>query len=184
MRRILNALRIVFLALFDREAACQIDDLLQRRGAAAAEPPVQPKEPAAPKPAPPKKPVRSEAVALLAALQREGRLIDFLKESLAGYDDAQIGAAARDVHRECAAALDRLFGLEPVVAEEEGAEIEVPAGYDAGRFRLTGNVTGQSPFRGRLVHHGWRATRCELPTGPAGRTPRSIVAPAEVELPA
>ncbi len=62
---------------------------------------------------------------------------------------------ARDVHRECAAVLGCLLGLEPVVAENEGAEIEVHTGYDAGRFRLAGNVTGQSPFRGWLVHHGW-----------------------------
>ena len=183
MRRLLNALRIVFLTLFNRAVACQVDDLLKRRVTAAAKSPVEPKAPAAPKPAPPKKPVRSEAVTLLATLQREGRLIDFLKESLAGYEDAQIGAAARDIHRECAAVLDRLFGLEPVVDQEEGAEIEVSAGYDVGRFRLTGNVTGQAPFRGRLVHHGWRATRCELPAWSGKEDVALIVASAEVELP-
>ena len=36
--------------------------------------------------------------------------------------------------------------------------MEVPAGFDAGRYRLTGNVTGEPPFRGRLVHPGWEAT--------------------------
>jgi hypothetical protein len=182
MRRIFNALRVFFLALFNRAVACQVDELLNRRSAAAAESPAPPTAPAAPK-SPSRKPVRSEAVTLLATLQREGRLIDFLQEPLAGYGDAQIGAAARDVHRECAAVLERLFGLEPVVAQEEGAEIEVPAGYDAGRFRLTGNVTGQSPFRGRLVHHGWRVTRCELPAWSGKEDAAIIVAPAEVELP-
>ena len=38
------------------------------------------------------------AIQLLALLQREGRLVDFLREDLGSYSDAQIGAAARDVH--------------------------------------------------------------------------------------
>jgi Domain of unknown function (DUF2760) len=188
MQRILNAFWIFFLALFNREAARQVDELLKQRRAAAAGPPPLPQKPAEPKPvrpmpAPPKKPARSDAITLLAALQREGRLIDFFQESLADYSDAQIGAAARDVHRQCAAVLDRLFGLEPVVVEEEGAEIDVPAGYDVGRFHLTGNVTGQPPFRGRLMHHGWRASRCELPTWSGKQDAALVVAPAEVELP-
>src|SRR5207253_6846543 len=36
------------------------------------------------------------AVQLLAILQREGRLLDFLQEDVDGYADAQIGAAVRD----------------------------------------------------------------------------------------
>ena len=40
----------------------------------------------------------------------------------------------------------------------------MPAGFDPGRWRLTGNVTGEPPFHGRLVHPGWEATICELPT--------------------
>ena len=81
-----------------------------------------------------------------------------------GYSDAQIGAAARDVHRDCGAVLARMFALRPAMAEEEGKEVEVPAGFDSGRWRLTGNVTGEPPFHGRLVHPGWEATICELPT--------------------
>jgi len=127
--------------------------------------------------------VRSEAISLLATLQREARLVDFIKEPLDDYTDAQIGAAVRDIHRDCAAVLERLFGLEPVVDQEEGTEVEVPAGFDSGRFRLTGNVTGQPPFRGRLVHHGWEATRCELPEWSGSPAAACTVAPAEVELP-
>src|SRR5262245_20543926 len=41
------------------------------------------------------------ALALLALLQREGRLVDFLRESLDLHDDAAIGAAVRDIHRGC-----------------------------------------------------------------------------------
>ena len=60
--------------------------------------------------------------------------------------------------------------------------MEVPAGFDAGRWRLTGNVTGEPPFRGRLVHPGWEATTCELPTWSGSAAAARIVAPAEVEL--
>ena len=60
---------------------------------------------------------------MLATLQREARFVDFVKESLEGYADAQIGAVARDVHRDCGAVLERLFALRPVLADqEEGGE--------------------------------------------------------------
>jgi hypothetical protein len=148
----------------------------------ATPPESQPKQPPTPKPAAPKPPVRSEAITLLAALQREARFVDFIQESLAGYSDAQIGAAARDVHRDCGAVLQRMFALRAAVTEEEGKEVEIPAGFDAGRWRLTGNVTGEPPFHGRLVHPGWEATTCELPTWSGNAAAARIVAPAEVEL--
>ena len=119
-------------------------------GGAAAQLPSP--SPPATKPPAAQPPVRSEAMTLLATLQREARFVDFIQEPLAGYSDAQIGAAARDVHRDCGTVLERLFALRPVVPDEEGAEVEVPAGFDAGRYRLTGNVAGEPPFRGRLVH--------------------------------
>src|SRR5260370_10209281 len=36
---------------------------------------------------------------VLAVLQRDGRLIDFLAEDIDSYSDAQIGPAVRDIHR-------------------------------------------------------------------------------------
>jgi len=154
--------------------------------ATPAEQPHVPTAPAAkpptPKPSAPKPPVRSEAITLLAALQREARFVDFVQESLAGYSDAQIGAAARDVHRDCGVVLQRMFALRPAVTEEEGKDVEVPIGFDAGRWRLTGNVTGEPPFHGRVVHPGWEATTCELPTWSGKSDAARIVAPAEVEL--
>ncbi|MFH1268209.1 MAG: DUF2760 domain-containing protein, partial [Planctomycetota bacterium] len=98
------------------------------------------------------------------------------------YSDAQIGAVARDVHRECGQVIERLFGVVPVVEGEEGSPVEVPAGFDAGRFRLTGNVTGQPPFSGQLAHHGWEATRCQLPAFTGTAASALVLAPAEVEL--
>src|SRR3954453_499810 len=46
------------------------------------------------KAAPPEK-VHASGLAVLAMLQREGRLIDFLQEEVAPFSDADVGAAAR-----------------------------------------------------------------------------------------
>lgn len=119
------------------------------------------------------------ALHLLAMLQREGRLVDFLEEDIAGYPDAQIGAAARAVHAGCRKALRQVLTLAPVRAESEGARLSVPRGYDPAELRLTGNVTGEPPFEGVLRHHGWKVTDARLPAASGdGR----VLAPAEVEL--
>jgi hypothetical protein len=89
---------------------------------------------------------------------------------------------ARDVHRDCGLVIERLFGLAPVLSQEEGSEVEVPSGFDSGRFRLTGHVAGEPPFRGRLAHHGWEATRCDVPAWSGKDTAARVIAPAEVEL--
>ncbi len=177
MHRIILAIRIFFLTLFKAAIAQQIDKLLGGAQPAPSGAPPHPKQPPTPK-----QPVRSDAITLLATLQREARFVDFIQESLAGYSDAQIGAVARDVHRESAAVIDRLFALKPAVSQEEGAQMDVPAGFDAGRFRLTGNVAGEPPFCGRLVHPGWEAAKCELPTWTGNKDSARVVAPAEVEI--
>ena len=182
MRRILIAIRIFFVTLFSREVAGRVAEILAHPPLPA---PVGGEEAPKPKPAKAPKPPgpgRSEALTLLATLQREARFVDFIKEPLAGYSDAQIGAAARDIHRDCGTVLERLFGIGPVVEEDEGAELEVPAGFDAGRYRLTGNVAGEPPFQGRLTHHGWEAAKCELPSWSGSNKAARIVAPVEVEL--
>ncbi|HEY2749646.1 MAG TPA: DUF2760 domain-containing protein [Polyangia bacterium] len=122
------------------------------------------------------------AVQLLAILQREGRLLDFLQEDVDTYSDAQIGAAVRDIHRGCKKALAEHMPLEPVLREKENAQVRVDAGFDPSRIRLTGNVVGDPPFTGALRHHGWRIAKVQLPS-PARGTDPSVVAPAEVELP-
>ncbi|GIW81455.1 MAG: hypothetical protein KatS3mg105_3262 [Gemmatales bacterium] len=118
----------------------------------------------------------------LALLQREGRLLDFLLEDIQGYDDAQIGAAVRDIQRKCQAALKEHVTLEPILPKEEGETVEVPAGFDPSAIRLIGNVSGDPPFRGTLLHHGWRAKEIKLPT-PTGGQDELVLMPAEVELP-
>lgn len=147
------------------------------------EQPAAPAAAASPTPARRPPPVRSEAISLLATLQREARFIDLVQESLDQYSDEQVGAAARDVLRDCRTVLDRLFDLQPALSHSEGETVQVPAGFDPGRFRLTGNVEGEPPFSGRLVHHGWQANRCQLPQWTGSESAARLVAPAEVELP-
>jgi len=120
------------------------------------------------------------AVQLLALFQRDGRFVDFLREDVATYSDAQIGSAVRDVHAGCRRALDRYVTLEAILDGREG-EATTVAQVNPAAVRLVGNVTGQPPFRGTLLHRGWRATRVELPPLGADST-RSVVAQAEVEV--
>lgn len=147
------------------------------------------REPAAPPPAVPPTSTASPltearpdaALQLLALLQRDARLIDFVHESLAGYDDAQIGAAARLVHEGCAKVLREHFDIAPVRDETEGSRVTLPPGFDSSTVRLTGNVIGQPPFTGSLSHRGWRAVDVRLPKLAPGHDTR-VLAPAEVEL--
>jgi hypothetical protein len=183
-------LATIVAVLFLELAAWQAVRILRRgkmtKGDDVANAPLAP-EPAkaVPKPAAAKQPpkaVRSEALTLLATLQREARFVDFIKEPLDAYNDAQIGAAVRDVHRDCAKVLDRLFAIRSMVDQEEGSPVDVPPGFDAGRYRLTGNVVGDPPFHGRLAHHGWEAAEVQLPAWSGTQLSARVVAPVEVEL--
>jgi|SRR5262252_8918689 len=120
------------------------------------------------------------ATQVLAVLQRDGRLIDFLMEDITSYADAQIGAAVRDVHAGCRQSLLRYLALGPVLDRDEGSRITLDAGTDAARIKVIGNVAGQPPFQGVLRHRGWLVSRIDLPSLPS--TGRSVVAPAEVEV--
>ncbi len=135
-------------------------------------------QPAAP-PEPPKP--SAEPLRLVALLQREGRLIDFLLEDIQAYPDAQIGAAVRDIHRQCGNVLREHLELEPVMKEHEEAQVTIAAGFDPAAIRLTGNVTGQPPFTGILKHRGWRVKAIKLPQKAEGQDEFVLMA-AEVEL--
>jgi hypothetical protein len=60
------------------------------------------------------------ALQLLGLLQRNARFVDFVEEDIAGYNDADIGAAARLVHEGCRATLREHFTIRPVRSEAEG----------------------------------------------------------------
>nr|WP_294521485.1 DUF2760 domain-containing protein [uncultured Rhodopila sp.] len=125
----------------------------------------------------------AEIVSFLATLQSKGRLVDFLMDDINAFSDAQVGAAARVVHAGCKSVLDEHFKIRPIREGSEGSKVEVPAGYPADEYRLLGKISGQAPFSGTLVHHGWKTDSVKLPTilrSSADRLP--AIAPAEVEL--
>jgi len=121
------------------------------------------------------------ALQLLGLLQQEARFVDFVNEDLAGFSDAEIGAVSRVVHEGSKKLLDQYFTLAPVRAEDEESRITLPAGFNPAENRVTGNVVGEPPFTGVLVHRGWRVTRAELPKLADGHDAHILV-PAEVEL--
>ncbi|MEB2283879.1 MAG: hypothetical protein B6D46_08650 [Polyangiaceae bacterium UTPRO1] len=128
-------------------------------------------------------PERGEAaLRLLALLQQEGRLVDFLEEDLAPYSDAQIGSAVRAIHGGCRAVLKDRLDLAPILPGAEGATVTVERGFDPAAVRVTGNVRGEPPYQGVLRHPGWRSVAFRLPETTGDRD-HTILAPAEVEVP-
>ena len=121
------------------------------------------------------------ALQVLGLLQKEARFIDFIKENISAYSDADIGAAARVVHEGCNKTINEHFSLAPIRNEQEGSNITLPIGFDAAAIRLTGNIVGTAPFTGALVHKGWQVTEVRLPKLTQGHNP-NIVAAAEIEL--
>lgn len=135
----------------------------------------------APEPVVLKEATPDAALQLLGLLQKEARFIDFIKEDLTAFGDADIGVAARVVHEGCNKAINEHFTLAAVRGEQEGSKITLPEGFDAATVRLTGNIVGTAPFTGTLVHKGWQVTGIRLPKLTSGHN-AAIVAPAEVEL--
>jgi len=130
---------------------------------------------------PPKDEIPADAVYTLVLLQREGRLIDFLKEDIAAYADAQVGAAVRKIHEDCQAVLEKHFGITAIRSEQEGQQVSVPESFDPLEIKIVGSAAGEPPFSGSLKHHGWRVTKVDFPERHAKLDP-AIICPAEVEV--
>ena len=158
MNRLLLALKAFWRVLTEADFAARVEPLFSR-------------EPTGPD------------LRILAVLQRDGRLVDFLQEDIDAYSDAQIGAAVRDIHRGCRKALHEYLKIEPVLNAAEEAQVTVAADFDPAAIRLIGNVNGSPPFQGVLKHHGWRARAVQLPALPASKDDTSVLSPAEVEIP-
>jgi hypothetical protein len=141
--------------------------------------PAPPPPPAVP-PAPPKP--SGAALRMLALLQAEARLVDFLLEDIAGATDAQIGQAVREVHKKAQAALKQHAVIETVLGGTEGDTTTVPKGFDPSAIRVVGNVTGEPPFTGQIQHPGWRVRELKLSPPPAGAD-EFVLQPAEVQIP-
>ena len=181
--RIVFAFRCFLSILFDSTISDDIARRLLKPAAPAQEVPV----PAAPavsrlKEAEPPSDTLDRAVQMLALLQRDGRLIDFLSENISAYPDAQLGAAVRTIHETCRQALGQYVELEPVLNSEEDQPVTVEADFDPAAVKLVGNVAGELPVRGLLRHKGWRVKELKMPPLPQGAG-RFVIAPAEVEVP-
>lgn len=131
----------------------------------------------------PPKPVKPNGAPLrmLALLQAESRLVDFLMEDIAGAQDAQIGQAVREIHKKAQAALKQHAVIEPVVGGNEGDNTTVQAGFDPSAIRVVGNVTGAPPFTGQIQHPGWRVKELKLAAPPEGAD-EFVLQPAEVQV--
>ncbi len=121
------------------------------------------------------------ALWLLSVFQREGRLVDFIQEDISPYDDAQIGAACREIHQGLRQAIKDVLKFSPVVDAQEGTEIEVDEDYDPRSIRLTGNLVGKPPYKGVLIHPGWKVEELRLPQF-AENVRHDVITQAEIEV--
>jgi len=171
LSRIALAFRCFFSLLFSGELPADL-----RRPAAKPQ-----SAPAAPAP-PPAPVVRTAdgAVQMLAILQRDSRLVDFLMEDITAFSDDQIGAAVRELHDQCRDSMLRYVTLEAVIDGVEGTFTKTPGG-DPNRVKFVGNVPAKPPAGGLLRHKGWRAAKVDLPAL-AAKQDASVVAPAEIEI--
>jgi Domain of unknown function (DUF2760) len=138
---------------------------------------------APPPPAPPENRADAEVVAFIGLLQEKGRFVDFLMDDVSLYDDSRVGAAARVVHYGCRDVLYEHFKVTPISTADEGSQITVPEGYAADEYRLMGKITGNPPFKGVLLHKGWKTESVKLPRIiKAGERRLPSIAPALVEV--
>jgi hypothetical protein len=134
----------------------------------------------------PKVDVSDGALQLLALLQRDARLLDFLMEDVSPYSDEQVGAAVRNIHESSRATLQRYLSLQPVIDGVEGAVTQLSAAgalkNDPGAIKLLGNVPADGNVKaGTLRHKGWKVEKIELPALQV-KANLKILAPAEIEV--
>jgi hypothetical protein len=178
LNRILLAFKSFFALLFQgRLSDSLLTELGLSRRAAASAP--TPKAAATPAPAVAVKP-SDGALQILAILQRDSRLLDFLMEDIASYSDDQIGAAVRELHDQCRDAVSRYVTLQPVIDGVEGTFAQAPS-KDPNVVKFVGNVPATPPSGGILRHKGWRAAKVDLPAL-AAKQDAAILAPAEIEI--
>ena len=125
-----------------------------------------------------------QAVILLTLLQEKGRFVDFVMEDVAPYSNEQVGAAARVVHQGCREVILESFDPKPITEIKENSEVVLDQGFNTTEYRLVGKVGGPPPYKGKLVHPGWRAQCVKLPRPnfPAEDADTPVVQPAEVSL--
>lgn len=131
-------------------------------------------------PAPPKP--SGAALRMLALLQAESRLVDFLLEDISGATPDTIGNAVLKVHKDAQDALKRFAVIETILPGKEDDTVTVPRGFDPSAVRVVGNVTGEPPFTGQIQHPGWRVRELKVAPPPDGAD-EFVLQPAEVQIP-
>ncbi len=181
------AFRAFFAALFNSEKADQIDAAMSgkfsptgKAGSATGIPTA--KDTTQVQNVAPKKMEiasgRSDALTLLSVLQREARFIDLVQESLDGYSDAQVGAAARDVLKQSKKSLQRMFDIQPLSDASEGATISLPTNASPTRWKINGSSDRSNMV---IVHPGWVAKAAQVPVWTGENEDKLVIAPIEVE---
>jgi hypothetical protein len=176
LNRILLAFRSFFALLFQGALP---DDVVRALHLSRSAPPPA-KAAAAPVPAPAVRGSSDGALQMLAILQRDSRLIDFLMEDITSYADEQIGAAVRELHDQCRDSMARYVTLQPVIDGVEGTFAKAPS-TDANVVKFVGNVPAKPPAGGTLRHKGWRAVKIDLPAL-GSKQDAAVIAPAEIEI--
>ncbi len=125
--------------------------------------------------------LKEGAVFSLVLLQREGRLVDFLKENIDAFEDAQVGAAVRQIHAGCSKVLTENFDVKSLFAAAEGEMVSVDDEFDPSEVRMTGNVPNKSPYKGTLRHKGWIVANVNLPKR-TGKINDRVICPADIEF--
>ncbi|MDD3000328.1 MAG: DUF2760 domain-containing protein [Candidatus Riflebacteria bacterium] len=120
------------------------------------------------------------AYQILYLLQKEGRLIDMLHENISDYDDETLGGAFRKLHEDLQELIKERFILEPVLNEEEGSTVTLDS-IDPDAVKVSGKVPAEGPFKGELIHKGWRLKECKLPEMVEGWK-GDVIAQAEIEI--
>jgi hypothetical protein len=131
-------------------------------------------------PPPPPKP-SGAPLRMLAILQAEARLVDFLMEDISAASPEQIGNAVIEVHKKAQDALKRHAVIETILPGNEGDATTVPAGFDPSAVRVVGNVAGSPPFSGSINHPGWKVRELKVAPPPAGAD-EFVLQPAEVQV--
>ena len=121
---------------------------------------------------------RSEAITLLAILQRRAGLVDLIYEDLDGLNDEQIGRLAREVLNESHRCLEECLELTTIVDRIEGELIEIPGAASPNRWNLVGD---QSSEMGRVLHPGWIASKMVLPGWRGSQENALVVAQVKVD---
>jgi hypothetical protein len=118
---------------------------------------------------------------LLTMMQSCSRFIDFIKEDISQFSDAEVGSVARDIHKNCSKLLEDVVAIRPISKSEEGIELDIEKGFDPQEISLIGNVKGYGPYKGILRHPGWKASKLSLSLCNQDLK-KEILQPLEVEV--